>query len=223
MSTTALSMHADSGVQLNPFYSVAGAVLGTALMCILLLWAFTHPLPLNVASGIVELHLTTLPTTAVRHVVRTIPRQARPLRRSVVTRPAPPRPVVIPESGPAKPIPPPASLDLSLPGSVLAPPTTSAFVPHAFNPHSDLSRALNAPLPAPTMQNGDAYRSVPGSPVVKSGSRCLALQTLQVGLSPSAHTTVGFGIPCPGEYRPSMADELKAWADKVARTHSEPQ
>lgn len=220
MSTTALSMRAGSGVQLHPLYSLAGAVVGTTLVCACLLWAFTYPLALTVAPRFVTLHLATIPTNVLPSVVRTIPRQARPLRRSAVTRPAPPRPAGIPESSPVKPISPSVPLDLTLP-SVFAPPPTLAFVPHAFNPYSDLSRVLNTPLPASTMQNGDAYRSVSGFPVVKSGGRCLALQTIQVGLSPSAHVTVGFGVPCPGEYRPSMADELRAWA--AARASRKPR
>ncbi|MBU6421480.1 MAG: hypothetical protein KGL98_11795 [Gammaproteobacteria bacterium] len=211
MNTAAVHMHAGTGVQPHPLYSVAGAVLGTILVCGFLLWAFKHSLPRNVAPEFVELHLTTLPATLPKRVVRTVPHQVHPLRRSAVT-----RPVMIPESSPIKPISPSAPLDLSLPGSVFAPTAVSAFVPHAFNPYSDVARALKAPLSASTMQNGDAYRSVYGLPVVKSGGRCLVLEDIQIGPSPSAHTTVGFGISCPGKYKPSMADELKAWADKQA-------
>lgn len=214
MSVTGVSMRAGYGVQLHPRYSLAGAVLGTALVCAFLLWAFSYSSPLKVASGFVELHLTALPAVPSPRVVRTVSRQTHPLRRSAVTRPALPQPVTIPKI-PALPLATsPAPLDLSLPGSVFAPPAASAFVPHAFNPYSDLSHALNMPPPTSTMQNGDAYRSVYGFPVVESGGRCLALQTIQVGPSPTAHATVAFGVSCPGEYKPTMADELKAWAAK---------
>lgn len=217
MNTAAVSMHAGSGLQPNPAYSLGGAVLGTALVCAGLLWAFTHSQPLKVASGIVELHLATVPAMPLPHVVRTAPHGMPLPTRPTVIRPALPRPVLIPETRSLLAVPAPAPLDLSLPGSGVAPQAASPFVPQAFNPYSDLSKALAAPPPAPTMHNGDAYRSVYGSPVVNAGGRCLALQTLQAGPSPSAHTTVGFGVPCPGEYRPSMADELKAWAEKRAR------
>lgn len=223
MSTAAVYVHAGRGVQPNLLYSVSGAMLGTALVCVFLLWVFTHSLPQNVRPRFVELRLMALPATVPKRVVLITPQPAHPLRHSAVARLVMPKPLVIPETGPVKPISPSAPLDLSLPGITFIPSAASAFVPHAFNPYSDLSRALKAPPSASTMQNGDAYRSVYGSPMVKSGGRCLMLQTIQVGPSPSAHTTVGFGVPCPGEYRPSMADELKAWADKEARKHHTPQ
>lgn len=217
MNTAAVSMHAGSGVQPHPFYSLAGAVVGTTLVCAFLLWAFTHASPQSVASRLVELHLvSTREAPARRIITRTVPHQMRPLRHSAVARPPMPRPVLIPESGPVKPVSPSARLDLRLPGITFAPPSVSAFVPHAFNPYSDLEKAIHTPSPLLPTQNGEAYRSVYGYTVAKSGGRCLALQTLQVGPSPSAHATVGFGVPCPGEYRPSMADELKAWAEKRA-------
>lgn len=223
MNIASVSMHAGFGVQPHPLYSLTGAVLGTALVCGCLLWAFTHSLPLKVASRFVELHLTTLQAMPSPRVVRPASHGARALKRSAVTRPALPRQVLIPETRSFLTVPSPAPLDLSLPGSVLSPPAASALIPQPFNPYSDLSRALAAPPPPAAMQNGDAYRSAYGYTEVESGGRCLALQTIQTGLSPSAHTTVGFGVPCPGTYRPSMADELKAWADQQVRKHRGPQ
>jgi hypothetical protein len=218
-----VSLHANTGVQPHPFYSLAGAVVGTALLCTLLLWAFTHSLPLKVRSRFLQLHLVTQAVAPSKRVVQEEARRAIPLRRATASRRFVPKPVVIPKTAPIKPLQPRAPLDLSLPGLTFAPPAASSFVPHAFNPNSNLSRALNAPPSPPSGHNDDSYRSVYGFPVVKSGGRCLALETIQVGPSPSAHSTVGFGVPCPGGYRPSMADELKAWAGKQARKQHAPQ
>lgn len=67
------------------------------------------------------------------------------------------------------------------------------------------------------MHNGDAYRSEYGFDVISAYGRCGELKTIQIGPSPSVKANVGFLMPCPGEYKPSMADELKAWALKRAR------
>lgn len=218
MSTAAVRMHASFGVQPHPLYSISGAVLGTALVCAFLLWAFTNAQPRSVMSQRMVLHLVTLAAAPVQHIVRTIPREARSAKQAGHA-----RLVAIPEASALPQLASPEPLDLSLPNSVFAPPPAPGFIPHAFNPYSDLSQALRAP-PSPTsMHNGDAYRSTYGFTVAKSGGRCLVLQTIQTGPSPQAHTTVGFGVPCPGEYRPSMADELKAWADKEARKHHLPE
>lgn len=215
MNTTAVHMHAGIGMQPHPLYSVGGAVLGTALVCAGLLWAFTHTLPVSTPTHLMQWRLLILPAAPPNNLEPPV-RHLHVPTHSAVIRPLAPKPVVIPETSAVQPMAPPAVLDLSLPGLTFAPPAASAFVPHAANPYSDLSRALNAPLPPPTMHNGDAYGSIYGSPMVKSGGRCLVLENIQTGPSPSAHTTVGFGVPCPGDYRPSMADNLKAWADKQA-------
>lgn len=212
MNTAAVHMHAAAGVQPNPLYSLAGAVLGTALVCAGLLWAFTHSLP-NIPVQIMQLSLVAVPVPTPKRISQ--PVSSTP-KTKTVTQAVTAKPVIIPKAHPIKPVSSPAPLDLSLPGLTLAPPAASAFQPQVFNPYSDLYHALSAPPPPPTMRNGDAYRSIYGFPVVKSGGRCLALENIQIGLSPSAHVTVGFGVPCPGEYKPSMADELKAWADKQA-------
>lgn len=212
MNTASVAMHAGPGVQPHPLYSLAGAVLGTALVCTFLLWAFTYSLP-NIPAQLMQLSLVAVPVPTLKRAPQPISHTPTP---KTVTQPVTAKPVAIQEASPIKPAPSPAPLDLSLPGLTFTPQAASAFIPHASNPYSDLYREANAPPPPLIMHNGDSYRSVHGFPVVKSGGRCLALQTIQVGPSPSAHTTVGFGMPCPGEYRPSMADELKAWADKQA-------
>ncbi|MGH8312153.1 MAG: hypothetical protein ACRER9_02565 [Gammaproteobacteria bacterium] len=206
MNTASVSTYAGSGVRLNPLYSLLGAGLGTALVCVLLVWAFAHPLP-NTPAQLMQLSLVAVSASQPKPVAPS------PSRHFLTPRSVTAKPVVIPESNPIKPVT-PAPLDLSLPGLTFAPPTASAFVPPVFNPYSDLYRALTAPAPPPGMQNGDAYRSEYGFDLVKSSGQCLAPQTVQVGLSPSAHTTVGFLVPCPGEYKPSMADEFKAWAER---------
>lgn len=205
-------MHAGLGIRLNPLYSVSGAALGTALVCTLLLWAFTHPLP-NIPAQLMQLSLVTAPVPTPKRIPQPISRTPTP---KTVKQLGTAKPVVVPEASPIKPISSPAPLDLSLPGLTFAPPAVSAFVPQVFNPYSGLYRALTAPPPPPAMHDGDSYRSIYGFTAAKSGGRCLALQNVQIGSSPSVHTTVGFGVPCPGEYKPSMSDELKAWADKQA-------
>lgn len=219
MNIASASLHASPGVRLNPLYSVSGAVFGTALVCAVLLWAFTHPLP-NIPAQFMQLSLVAAPVSPPKRVAPPLPRQVRTPIPETVTQPVTAKPVVIPEASPVEPM--PAPLDMSLPGLTFAPPTASAFVPQVFNPYSDLSRALAAPPPLPTKRNGDAYRSEYGFSVVKASGRCLELQTIQIGLSPSAKTNVALAMPCPGEYRPSMADELKAWADKQARKNHGP-
>ena len=223
MHTAWVSLHANAGVQPHPFYSIAGAVFGTALLFSLLLWAFTHALPLRIRPQFMQLHLLAPAVALPKPVIRARARRMRALQHSTFTRQTVPKPVVTPRTGVVRPVRPRTTLDLSLPGLTFAPPAASALIPQALERYSELSRALNAPPPPPVIHNGDSYRSVYGFPVMESGGRCLALETIQVGPSPSAHSTVGFGVPCPGGYRPSMADELKAWADKQARKQHAPQ
>lgn len=204
-------MHAGSGVQPHPLYSLAGAGLGTVLVCAFLLWAFTNSPLRNVASRRMVLHLVTLPAAPVQRIVPRIPREVRSAKQAGHA-----RSVAIPKTSALPQLASPAPLDLSLPDITFAPPAASGFTPQVFNPYSDLAKALAAPPPLLSMQNGDSYRAVDGYTMAKSGGRCLALQNVQIGLSPSVHTTVAFGVPCTGDYRPSMADELKAWADKQA-------
>lgn len=217
MNTATICMHASSGVRLNPLYSMSGAVLGTALMCALLLLAFTHPLP-SIPVQILRLSLVAIPNPALKRVSQSIPHTPTV---KAVTQPIAAKPIVIPQTSTVKPAQSPATLDLSLPGMTLTLPPASAFVPHAFNPYSDLSRQLNAPAPRPTLRNGDAYRSIYGFTEAKMGGRCLELHTIQMGPSPSVRATVGYGMPCSGNPRPTMADELKAWADKQAAKNPE--
>lgn len=222
VTTATVSLHAGADMQLHPLYSLTGALLGTAMVCALLLWAFTQPLPLKVPSQLVKLSLVTIPASPPQRIVRLLARRVAPLRHSTITHSLVPKPVVIPDTRMVQPITSPAPLDLSLPGLTFAPPPASALVPRAFNPYSDLSRALTAPPPLPTMKNGGAYRSEYGFGVVKADGRCAEMQTIHIGPSPSVKANVAFAMPCPGEYRSSMTDELEAWADRYARIHHPP-
>jgi len=215
VNTASISMHAGSGVRLNPLYSVSGAVLGTALVCAVLLWAFTHPLP-NIPAQFMQLSLAAVPTLPSKRVAPSPTPHVRTPTAKRVTRPVTAKPVVIPEANPVISVPSSVPLDLNLPGVTFAPSAASAFVPHVVNPYSDLMHGVNAPAPLPGMQNGDAYRSEYGFGVIKAGGRCGELKTVQIGPSPSVKAVVGFAAPCPGSYKPSMGDELKAWADKQA-------
>jgi hypothetical protein len=221
VNTAFVSLHASPGVRLNPLYSTSGAVLGTALVCAVLLWAFTHPLP-NIPAQFMQLSLVAAPVSPPKRVAASPRRPVRTPTPKTVARPVMAKPLVIPEASPVKPVASPAPLDMSLPGLTFAPPAASGFAPHAFNPYSDLSRALAAPPPLPTMQNGDAYRSAYGFSVIQADGRCAELKTIQIGPSPSVKANVAFAMPCPGEYKPTMADELKAWADKQASKNHNP-
>jgi len=85
-----------------------------------------------------------------------------------------------------------------------------------------LERVLNAPRHVAQMKSGDSYRAADGSTIIKSGDRCGSIKTLQIGLSPTNKATVGTLVPCPGENKPTMGDELKSWADKRARQQPPP-
>lgn len=88
-------------------------------------------------------------------------------------------------------------------GSFLVPPAPS-----------DLSRALQAPEKAATLQQGQSYRTEYGDAIVKSGGGCTKLQQLQIG--PVAKAQIGFMVACPGERKPTMADDLAQWSAKRA-------
>lgn len=83
------------------------------------------------------------------------------------------------------------------------------------NPMNDLlGKALQFRRQAPLLENGEAYRSIYGSTVLESNGGCSELQDIQIGPSPSSRTTVALNTPCPGNNKPTMSDELEAWAGK---------
>lgn len=86
----------------------------------------------------------------------------------------------------------------------------------------ELDRALRTPPRAETLKDGDGYPSVYGVKVARSGDSCSEQRGVQVGPSVSDNVMLAFSVPCPGAYRPTMADELSAWADGERRRASLP-
>lgn len=81
-------------------------------------------------------------------------------------------------------------------------------------PYDELSLALREQDKPRTSQQGEGYRSEYGGAIVKSGSGCAAMQEVQVAPG-GAKALVGFAVPCPGEHRPTIGDQLADWAKKV--------
>lgn len=87
-------MYAGSGAQLNPLYSLMGAVLGTALVCAVLLWAFSHPLP-SIPVEIMHLSLVAAPVAQPKRVVLSPGARAHAPLPKTITRPVTAKPLVI--------------------------------------------------------------------------------------------------------------------------------
>jgi hypothetical protein len=88
---------------------------------------------------------------------------------------------------------------------------------------SDLTRALRAPEKPGVMQEGQSYRSLYGDTVMKApGGGCASMQELQASPSPTNKVMVGFSVPCPGEYHPTIGDALTAWAGEVVKKKPAP-
>ena len=86
----------------------------------------------------------------------------------------------------------------------------------------ELDRTLRAPPRMETLKDGEGYQSVDGEKVARSGDTCSEQRDVQVGPSPSNQVMLAFSVPCPGAYRPTMADELSAWAEGERRRASVP-
>lgn len=99
---------------------------------------------------------------------------------------------------------------------------TGPFLQPLTQKYDELDKALRAPARPATLKQGESYRTVYGETILKSGDGCTAEQEVQTGVTPANHTTVGFMVPCPGEYHPSMADQLSEWAKKIQREHLPP-
>ncbi len=99
---------------------------------------------------------------------------------------------------------------------------TGPFLQVPTQKYDDLDRALPAPSKLSTLKQGESYRSNYGETILKSGEGCTAEQEVQTGVTPANHTTVGFMVPCPGEYQPSMADQLAEWAKKIRKEQLPP-
>lgn len=87
-----------------------------------------------------------------------------------------------------------------------------------------LRQALSEPRKPEPMQNGQSYRSIYGDTIQKINGKCVELDTIQVGTSPYSQMTIAMfpAVTCPGDYKPSMIDELSNWADKEAQKHQPP-
>lgn len=166
------------------------------------------------------------PITGNRPALLTLSVIHGPRVESPARRPGPhlvaPAPVLPPALTPLPPIPGftllQEQVDEAVRETVSAGQGSSFLLPSA---PSDLSRALQAPEKPATLQQGQSYRTEYGNAIVKSGQGCTAMQQVQVG--PVAKAGVGFMVPCPGEYRPGMADALADWADKRAQGTKPPQ
>lgn len=86
----------------------------------------------------------------------------------------------------------------------------------------ELDRALRASPRAETLKDGEGYQSAYGVTVARSGDTCSEQRDVQLGPTPQGHVKLAFSVPCPGAYRPTMADELSAWADGERRWASLP-
>lgn len=64
------------------------------------------------------------------------------------------------------------------------------------------------------MQDGDTYRNNAGETVIKAGGLCGRVHSVQMSPSPTNRATVGFLTDCPGEYQPTLGEELLQWANK---------
>lgn len=84
--------------------------------------------------------------------------------------------------------------------------------------YDDLHQALQAPAKPRSLKRGESYRSIYGETIMKSaGGGCSAQHGVQTGATPDVQTPVGFMVSCPGEYQPSMADQLAEWAKKIQK------
>jgi hypothetical protein len=105
-----------------------------------------------------------------------------------------------------------SGLDLSLPS---LPPATPVFLePKPNRASRDLARTLNAPRKSvPDLQDGDGYRSTAGETIIKSGGECGRVHSIQMSPSPTNKATIGFFTRCPGEYQPTLGEQLLKWSD----------
>ncbi|HET7394956.1 MAG TPA: hypothetical protein VFK12_00810 [Gammaproteobacteria bacterium] len=134
-----------------------------------------------------------------------VPRQERLLQDAKLIRPLS-LPIPLPEQQPQ-------TLDLSVPAHVWQQPVF--MEPEAKAIDLDLQHLLDAPRkPSPDLQNGGTYRNNADETVTRSGGQCVRLHTTQMSPSPTNRATIGFLTDCPGEYQPTLGEELLNWADK---------
>ncbi len=205
--------------QPNPFGSVSIGVIATALVLATLAFIFGRPIETEMPPAPMEIRLISfksiLPTLHKTHI-----RLKSKVERLPVLRPI--GPITIQKI----PLPPQVNWQQQM-NMAVQEYEPSGSRPSQFmvkqNPTDNvLEKALQFQPKGPILRNGEAYRSINGYTVQKSNGICSELQNLQIGPSPSNRTTVAFPIPCPGEYQPSMSEELSKWADKRKAELSKP-
>ena len=132
------------------------------------------------------------------------------------------RPPSVTIKPPAKPVKPPPinwqqQIDSAAAAQAQARTSVQFNAPRVKPLDRHLEHVLNAPHHVSEMHNGDSYRTADGRTVIKSNGLCGSVKTLQMSSSPTNVATVGTLVPCPGDDKPTMGDDLKAWADKRAK------
>lgn len=155
-----------------------------------------------------------LPATAGKLPSRV---KLRPGRAALVT----PRPVPGVVAVPA-PIPWQQAMDAAVQADTSGQEGNGTFSLKSQTASGDLQRALQAPPAPQTLQQGDAYHSAYGMTVLKSHGMCGESQKVRTGPAPQDQVLVTSPIACPGEYKPSMGEELLTWAKKVQQHLSKP-
>lgn len=210
MTSGAVFASRAAGVRLPPAYTLGIALAGTLLVLAGLLFAFSRPVMVPLTSPRMLLSVAQVPIAVPAAPLRRTAKPAEsPNSAHTIALPQPLKANVLQD------LPAPAASRLDLSMGIPAPTVLLPMgpEPHVFNPYSDLERALHAPRKPQTMKNNSSWRSIYGYTVSKVNGVCSYSVTLQhMSLSPSVHPSVSFVIPCPGDYRPSMADELAQWA-----------
>ena len=88
----------------------------------------------------------------------------------------------------------------------------------------DLKRNLGKSTEQQALPDNQSFRSVGGQKIVRSGSGCAQIQTVQGSSSPTNHVDIAEPTACPGE-APDVSQEMgKALGDWAKKTQqSQPQ
>ena len=127
---------------------------------------------------------------------------------------ATPRPLPVTTAVPA-PIPWLQAMDAAVQVDTSGQEGKATFSSKSQTASGDLRRALQAQPSSQVMQQGETYRSAYGTAVLKSQGMCGESQMVRTGPAPQDQVLVTSPIACPGEYKPSMGEELLSWAKKV--------
>lgn len=202
--------------RLNPLVTLGLAAAGTALVLAGLLFAFSRQVILPLTSARTLFRMVEVPVPVpTRAPTRRIRKPAEISNSArTVALPQPVQSEVLPQL-PAPQTPPASKLDLSTGIPSLTAPLPIGPATQAFNPYSDLYQALNSPPKAPLLKNGQTLRFAGQKAITEIAGRCYEeAQLPSIGLSASSGQPVFKTVQCPGEYRPSMDEELDNWANK---------